>query len=100
MNDRVRTVIYLFLAGFAVFIAVRYFWPLLLILALFAGWQFFRFRKLVGKMENRRNEEHAREADWQNQLFQESVKRREQQGEIIDVEFKMKENPDKENKQV
>ena len=109
MTDAVRTFLAALATAFAVYIAVRYFWPLLLVLL--AAGAFFVFRvKRMAKEARKQMEEaqrqmyqgdtnYYRQESLQDQLFQQSLKKTQEQGEIVDVEFKMKDEPDGEMKQ-
>jgi len=110
VTDAVRTFLAALATAFAVYIAVRYFWPLLLVLLAAGAFFVFRVKRMASQaqkqMEDAQRQMYQGETNYysqetlQDQLFQQSLKKAEAPGEIVDVEFTMKEKPDGEKKQV
>ena len=122
MNDTIRTILWVLLFGGAVYLTFRYLWPLVLFILLLIVFSVFRIRRLaersrreaeriVEEMNERQGpyledmydeamKEERRTPNYQDQLFQEGIRRREEPGEIIDVEFTPKEEPAKEKSQL
>lgn len=122
MNDTFRTMIWILLFGGAIYLTFRYLWPLVLFILLLIAFSVLRIRYLAREsrkkaeriveemnehqppyLEDYYNEsmrEERRAPGYQDQLFQEEVRRREEPGEIIDVEFTPKEEPAKEKSQL
>ena len=112
-NDPIRTVLWAVLTIAGIVLGIAIFWPLLIMIAIAVAVMVLRLRHTVKRAEqelfeqmNRMNggygfdssdsmqrpmrEENA--LSYQNDLFQESVKRAERmEGEIVDVEFTRKE---------
>jgi hypothetical protein len=114
VNDTIRTILWVLLFGGAVYLTFRYLWPLVLFILLLIAFSVFRIRRLAEKsrreaerMVDEMNghqspyiedlydeamKEERRTPNYQDQLFQEQVnRRREEAGEIVDVEFTRKE---------
>lgn len=109
MNEAVRTFLATLVTAFVIYIAVRYFWPLLLVL--FAAGAFFVYRVKRMTKDAQKQMEDAQQQMFQedrtfqsqeslqDQLFQQSMKKAQEPGEIVDVEFRMKDEPYGEKKQ-
>ena len=122
MNDTIRTILWILLFTGAVYLTFRYLWPLVLFIILLIVFSILRVRflaeksrkeaeRIVEEMNEHQSpvfddlyeesmREERRTPNYQDQLFQESVRRREEPGEIIDVEFTPKEEAVKEKSQV
>ena len=122
MSDTLRTILWILLFGGAIYLTFKYLWPLVLFIILLIVFSVMRVRYLAEKSRketeriveemNERQAPHLedfyeeamreerRKPGYQDQLFQESVRRREEPGEIIDVEFTPKEEAAKEKSQV
>ena len=109
MTEAVRTVLATVVTAFVIYIAVRYFWPLLLVLCLAAAFFVFRVKRMTKEAQKQMEEAQRQmfqgetnyysQESLQDQLFQQSLKKAEEPGEIVDVEFRMKDEPDGEKKQ-
>ena len=88
----------LMMIGMAILIIVL-FPPLLLILAVAGIYLWFRFRSLKKQMEKELGEQQPK-ATWQDDLFQEQVSRikKDEDAEVIDVEFTRKDSNEEERR--
>ena len=95
--------ILVFIGG--IYLTIRYLWPLVLIILAIIGFGLFwvyLLNKQV-KEEARKAEEElfSRPNSYQNDLFYEqAAKKREESGEVVDVEFTRKEESDQEEKRI
>ena len=105
--DSFRLLLWLivFIAG--VYFTIRYLWPLVLVVIVLIAIGMFRMfratrevRKEAEKAaETLRKEESMKENSWQSDLFYEqAARKKEEAGEIIDVEFTRKDEADGEEK--
>ncbi len=94
-----------FIAG--LYFTIRYLWPLVLVVIGLIAFGMFRMFKATREVrkeaekaaEALRNQEAARDNDWQKDLFYEqAARKKEEAGEIIDVEFTRKDEADGEEK--
>ena len=85
MNDNAAgRILRLIGLGFAVYIAVRYFWPVLLIIAAVIAWHYFRIRKEIKKAQEEMNRTVYYEAP------RPVREEKQDEGDIIDAEFTVK----------
>lgn len=87
-------ILWSFVIGFGIYFTIRYLWPLLLIIAVIAVIGILQLRRNVKEQEAQMEEtlRQQREPTYQDQLFREQARRRrEEDAEVIDVEFTRKE---------
>ncbi|MBQ3272369.1 MAG: hypothetical protein IJH44_03845 [Solobacterium sp.] len=85
MSDVIFMVFWTIAMAIALYLAVRYLWPLLLVAVLVALGGAHRRKKAIRQME--KEYEKAREETLANQVFQQQVRKREEAPVIIDAEF-------------
>lgn len=100
-TDSFGLILWMIILAGGVYLTIRYLWPLLLVIATVIAIGWFRLRSLSAKarQEAERMEEELRQTDssYQNDLFYEQAARKmEEPGEIVDVEFTRKDEPDRE----
>lgn len=100
-SNPVAVILWSILFGFGIYLTIRYLWPLLLLFGLLIMFGVMRLKheakqqqKAFREMEDtlRQSEEERFRETYQDQLFREqAARKREEPGEIIDVEFTRKE---------
>ena len=95
--------ILVFIGG--IYLTIRYLWPLVLLILAVIGYGMFRMyllNKRVREQAEKADEElFSRENSYQDDLFYEqAARKREESGEVVDVEFTRKEEPEKEEKRI
>ena len=76
-----RGMVYLILSIVIISFLIQYLWPLLLIVFVYLGYQYYRLRKVM-KQET---------SNLQQDLFYEQVQKKKYEGEVIDAEYEEKE---------
>ena len=83
-NTSVGRILRLLCLGFSIYIAIRYFWPVLLVIAAVIAWHYFRIRKEIKRAQEEMNRTVYYEAP--RQVREERL----DEGDIIDAEFTVK----------
>ena len=76
-----RGMVYLILSIVIISFLIQYLWPLLLIVFVYLGYQYYRLRKVM-KQET---------SNLQQDLFYEQVQKKKYEGDVIDAEYEEKE---------